>query len=195
MTQWTAREDVVALAYHVDYWDYLGWKDQLGSPDNTERQYAYRQALSARSVYTPQAVLTGASHVVGSDRNAIEKTLGQAQPLPVGVNIDNHADMLTITTSASATGETLDARVLLVRYKPEAVEKIERGENRGKTITYLNSVVGIQTIGMWHGRAEKFELPLDAATANGAEGCAILVQTLTPDGKPARIIGAAQLRL
>src|SRR5665213_268585 len=73
--QYTARSDVLALTFNVDYWDYLGWKDTLATPDNTDRQKQYADARGDGQIYTPQVVVDGHSHVIGSDRKQIDKAI------------------------------------------------------------------------------------------------------------------------
>src|SRR5690606_13144015 len=81
------RDDVVALAYHVDYWDYLGWKDTFATAENTARQYDYMKAFKAQSVYTPQAVINGRAHVNGASRAEIETTLGDLNGIRNGLSV------------------------------------------------------------------------------------------------------------
>ena len=77
-----AKEDLVALAYHVDYWDYLGWQDTLSRKENTERQYDYMRAFGSRSVYTPQAVINGRVHVNGASRGEVDGALARMARSP-----------------------------------------------------------------------------------------------------------------
>ncbi|MBT5374998.1 MAG: DUF1223 domain-containing protein, partial [Rhodospirillaceae bacterium] len=67
------RDDVIALSLHVDYWDYIGWEDPFATPESTNRQRRYAPVLAARSIYTPQMVIDGAAHEVGSKRKAITR--------------------------------------------------------------------------------------------------------------------------
>ncbi len=182
----------VALAYHVDYWDYLGWKDTLGSEQYTKRQYDYAKSLGNRMVYTPQAVLNGRSHVNGSNRQLVVGGLAQMSSegngLAVDINVSRHNGSIVIETGAAANG-TADAHLVLVFYERDRSVKIERGENRGKVIRYVNSVTGVQTAGMWHGEKARFELPETEISKQG-DGCAVLLQSVGPDGTPGAIIGA-----
>lgn len=188
------RDDIVSLSYHVDYWDYLGWKDSLGSPDNTQRQYAYREALGSRSVYTPQAIVNGSEHFVGSDQSKLSTSVSATSVLPVAVGIDRIDGSIRIRVGAGNAG-TSKAKVLLVRFVPEHSQDIPRGENRGRTIRYSNSVQSVQAIGMWKGAADEFVLPADSVFGGKAGGCAVIVQEVTPTGNPSRIIGAAKFEL
>lgn len=185
--------DVVALAYHVDYWDYLGWKDNLGSPENTRRQRDYAKTFG--SVYTPQAVINGQRHATGSRRGAIgamlETMADTVDGLTVDVAISESGERVIIDTGAAA-GIAPDAHVILVYFQPKQTVAIARGENRGRTIDYYNAVTAFQTIGMWHGKAERFELPI-SEVANKGGACAVLLQAFDDRGRPGAILGAATM--
>ncbi|RWP76782.1 MAG: DUF1223 domain-containing protein, partial [Mesorhizobium sp.] len=94
-----AKEDIVALAYHVDYWDYLGWQDTLGRKENTERQYDYMRAFGSRSVYTPQAVINGRVHVNGASRGEVDGALARmaksGEGMRVAVKVSRTSDRVT----------------------------------------------------------------------------------------------------
>lgn len=189
--------EVIALGYHVDYWDYLGWKDTLGSAEYTERQYGYARTFTERSVYTPQAVVNGRLHLNGADRRAIDSHIRRMAPdgkgLPIEINVEETADSLVIQAGYGNAAELGDAHLVLVYFDQAKDVKIDRGENRGKTITYANIVTGIQTAGMWHGDAVRFELPMSEISKRGNGGCAVLLQVVGKDGSPGAILGAALL--
>lgn len=191
-----ARDDVVALAYHIDYWDYLGWQDTLANPDNSARQYDYMHAFGRRSVYTPQAIVNGRAEASGANREEIETAL-------VGLKEDGKG--LTVPISAKRAGDSVvieagegshDAKavVVLVLFAPATPIAIRKGENKGRTITYWNAVLRVQTVGMWHGALARFEMPLTEVIRKGAEGCAVLLQSVAADGRPGPIIGATIIR-
>jgi hypothetical protein len=185
--------DVIALGYHVDYWDYLGWKDTLGSPENTKRQYQYGKSLGERSVYTPQAVINGSSHVNGGKRSAVLGAIGktrEAGGLPIGIAVSEAGDSIIINTDA-APNQKGNAHLVLVYFDSQHPVVIQRGENRGKTINYANPVTDIQTAGMWHGKAASFEFPKSEILRKG--GCAVLLQSVRPGGLPGPILGAAMI--
>jgi hypothetical protein len=73
------RPDIVALSFHVDYWDYIGWKDPFATRATTDRQRAYARVLKQRYVYTPEMVVEGIGHDTGRERAAIERLLAEAQ--------------------------------------------------------------------------------------------------------------------
>lgn len=197
LSELVRRGDVVALAYHVDYWDYLGWRDTLAKPENTERQNDYRRAFDARSVYTPQAVINGRVHVSGADRDAIASKLREFEQAGEGMSVDislsRVGDRLVIDVG-EGSGTAEEANVVLVTFRPASPVLIERGDNRGQTITYSNAVKTVQTAGVWYGKPARFELPIKDVSKKGMGGCAVLLQRTAGDGLPGAILGAALLR-
>lgn len=191
------RDDVIALAYHVDYWDYLGWSDTLASPENTQRQRDYAAALGQRSVYTPQAVVNGQAHRNGADRAAIERLLSETTPQSMQVDVSMHrnADSVVIeATRRAGAGGDVKANLILVFFDAMTAVKILRGENAGRTGVYWNAVTGIQAAGMWHGDDLRLEIPISELRRKGSGGCAALLQSRGKDGGPGQIIGAAILK-
>ena len=192
LAELAGRGDVVALGFHVDYWDYLGWKDTLGSPENTERQKQYGRSFGKREVYTPQAVINGRVHVKGGKREAVAGALteleNRGEGMSVDINVTRSGESVMID-AAAAPGEKGDAHLVLVHFDPIKAVEIERGENKGQTITYANPVTSVQTAGMWHGKAQRFELPRSEVNKKG--GCAILLQSVNKEGLPGPILGAA----
>jgi hypothetical protein len=187
-----AKENIVALAYHVDYWDYLGWKDTLSRKENTERQYEYMRAFGSRSVYTPQAVINGRSHVNGARREEVDGALARMETsgegMQVGIKVSRTSDRVIIDAGDAGSGPS-DAHVVIVYFDPPQTIKIGKGENTGRSMTYWNAVSGIQTAGMWHGKAQRYELPMSVIAKKG--GCAVLLQSVGKDGMPGPILGAA----
>ena len=190
------RGDVVALAYHVDYWDYLGWGDTLADPENTARQRDYARALGQRSVYTPQVVVNGREHMNGANRGKIEGAVADmdaaGKGLVIDVSIRQTPESIIIDTGAG-THRKGKANVVLVFFEPATQVEIARGENAGKSISYWNAVSAIQAAGMWHGREMRLEIPSSELKKKGAGGCAVLLQAMGKDGAPGPIIGAAIL--
>lgn len=189
------RDDMVALAYHVDYWNYLGWRDTLSTPENTSRQYDYMRAFGSRSVYTPQAVINGRTHVNGARRDEVTgaiKTMGdQGNGMRVGIKVSRSGNSVMIDADAgeNPVGE---AHVVLVYFDAPQPIEIVKGENTGKTVTYYNPVTDIQTAGMWHGQKQRYELPMSEISKKG--GCAVLLQSVGKEGLPGPILGAAVVR-
>ncbi len=150
----TERNDVIALSYHVDYWDYLGWKDELGSPLNTKRQRAYARALGERTIYTPQMIVQGEASIVGTHERELERqiraSLGGAEV--VNLSADRDADSVVVSLSAVGAGSGASV-VYCVEYSPLETVDIERGENAGKRIDYANVVTAMRKMGDWDGRS------------------------------------------
>ena len=188
------RSDILALEFHVDYWDELvhrgsKWKDVFSSPDSTQRQRVYNVSIRGRaSVYTPQMIIGGAAEAVGSNRGnvlaALSQASGQGQPVEVSIEEDGAGFRVTIDGAAAE-----DATVWYVEYLREHTTEVLRGENKGKFLTNHNIVREFRSIGEWRGKTVSLDiadidLPPD-------HGCAILVQTVNGDDNvPGPILGA-----
>ncbi|WP_245444081.1 thioredoxin family protein [Microvirga sp. KLBC 81] len=194
LVEYSKQPDIVALSFPVNYWDYLGWKDTLAHADFTTRQKDYAHARSDRQIFTPQMIVNGKKSCIGSDQAQIEKaiqmTLKGRSTLPVDVTIAEQNGMVTV--SVSETGETMqrEAQVWVLPVLRSRAVPIERGENKGKTVTYANVVRGLKRIGEWHGGSARFEVPVDTARSGG-DGYVVLLQT-SHDGRPSVILGAAK---
>jgi hypothetical protein len=169
----TERSDVIALSFHVDYWDYLGWKDELASPAFTKRQRAYARALGERTVYTPQMIVQGQSSIVGTHERELERQIRGFAGAPDLVALSADRDAGSVTVALSPTGPRAPASVIwCVEYSPLETADIRRGENAGKRIDYANVVENMQKIGTWDGRGPvTFSAPL-----HGGMPVVILVQ-------------------
>ncbi|MCB2110777.1 MAG: DUF1223 domain-containing protein [Defluviimonas sp.] len=181
------RDDVIALALHVDYWDYIGWADAFGDARFSERQRAYARAFGARTVYTPQMIVGGSDHVMGVRPAELESLIRQhgSDAAPVLLHLSRAGNVVAISARAS---RPLDegAIVQLVRYSPHARVEISRGENAGRTIDYSNIVTGWDAIGEWDGQG-----PLDMKVkAPGAEPVVVILQA----PGPGEILAAARLK-
>jgi hypothetical protein len=150
------RENVIALAYHVDYWDYIGWKDPFATPTNTQRQRGYSKAMGLWSIYTPQMVIDGRLEGVGSRTREIAEKIGRVSTMSL-------ADRVSIPVAVEVSPETLSIKVeggaapkggdiWLVTYDEEKTTAIPRGENAGKTLTEYNIVSGVWRLGDWNGQ-------------------------------------------
>ncbi len=185
------RDDVLALSLHVDSWDYLGWPDTFGLPENTARQREYAAALGTRRIYTPQLIINGATDLVGTDRAAVEAAIAaSALRVPVGMRVDTG----TVGNNVGARPLPGNVRttIWLVLYSSEASVAIATGENAGATVSYRNVVRAMRPIGMWDGGPVSITLPMDELISDGIDGCAVIVQVDGPQG-PGAILGAAKL--
>lgn len=190
--QLQGREDVIALAWHVDYWDYIGWPDTFGAAENSDRQRAYAESWGSSRIFTPQLIVNGTKGVVGSRETDVEGALAEAR-LDLPVHLELKGDMLKVSVAAKPGAGA--AVVWLVTYRDHASVMIERGENAGKTIDYTQIVTGKQMLGAWEGgEGTTLKLPLSELSANGSNGAVILVQS-DKEGLPGPILGAASILL
>jgi hypothetical protein len=173
------RADVLPLAFHVTYWNYLGWADPFSLEAATVRQREYGRAFGANGVYTPQMVVDGAAEFVGSNRADGLRRIAAAAPKPVAVSLSRDGDTLVAAVGAGAG----QGRVLLVGYDAQHQTSVGRGENSGRKLLESNIVRSLTEIAAWSGTAAELRRPVPAG-----EGFAVLLQA--PDG---RIIGAARL--
>jgi hypothetical protein len=188
--QLVRQGNVVALSYHVDYWNYLGWADTLGTAENTERQYAYAKAFGRSGVYTPQAVLNGRDHLKGTDAAEINRRLdgmrSSGNGLVVPVKASRNGDQLSISVG-SGTG---NANVVVVYFREHQTVEMLKGENVGQSMDYWHSVTDVQTVGVWKGQSIDITLPARGINSDKSDGCAVLLQGADEQGNPTGIIGA-----
>ncbi len=182
---------LVVLSLPVDYWDYLGWKDTLALPGHTNRQRAYSKARGDREVYTPQVVVNGAKHVLGSDKaaieNAITQTRNQAGTLSLPVSLSVAGEQISVSVPAARNGAA-KGEVWLCPITRSVDVAIERGENKGSTITYQNVVRRWVKLGEWTGAARTFTVPKQDMA--GADAVAVLVQSGSKEA-PGNMLGAS----
>lgn len=161
LSQLAAREDVIALALHVDYWDYIGWADTFASGQFTQRQHAYARAAGQRMIYTPQMIVGGVEHVVGYEPMDVADLIARYRTVdyPVEVTLSRTDDGLVLRAVATMALEGPGMVVQVVRYTPHAMVEIRSGENAGRTVEYSNIVTEWMQVGDWSG-ASPFELQL-----------------------------------
>lgn len=189
------RKDVIALTFPVDYWDYLGWKDTLASPAFSARQRSYARARGDGQVYTPQMVIDGAIHKVGSHEKAIKLAISDSKlklnKSPISLKMRTEGDTLIITAGAAPKGTKVkSATIWLALVKKSQSVKITRGENRGKTITYHRVVRDMTPVGQWKGEKLTIRLPKTHLQRVDTDGCTALLQQDTAGP----ILAAAELR-
>ncbi len=166
-------DDVIPLALHVDYWDYIGWKDSFAQPAYSQRQRAYARAAGHRKVYTPQMIVAGEDHVVGTRPMELAELIEKHRNhrFDVSISATRRGDVARIEAEAKS-GFRAPMVLQLVRYMPERTVAIGRGENRGRTITYSNIVTDFVQLVNWNGREP---LVLEAAIF-GDEPAVVLLQ-------------------
>lgn len=185
--QLAEREDVLTLALHVDYWDYIGWKDIFADPAHTERQKGYARAAGGSTIYTPQMIIGGEDHVVGYKPMEVADLIAAHRARVPGAELSVSGSGERFTITANGGGQAArDLVVQVVRYLPEQSVSIRRGENAGRTITYHNIVQGWDVIGTWNGRGTFNR----TVTVSGDDPLAVIVQVA--DQGP--VVAAARLR-
>ena len=171
------RPEVIALAWHVDYWNNLGWLDKYSSKQATARQQAYARRLGSE-VFTPALVVNGANVIVGSDRSAVERAIQTAAPLSVPVTLNRTGTGTSVDVGAANSS----LRALSILYDPEHSTDVRGGENDGTQLHDYRVVRQVDVLGEWDGTARSFDTPL----AGAGQGQVILVQTAD-----LRVVGAA----
>lgn len=150
-----ARDNVTALALHVDYWDYIGWEDSFAHPAFTERQKAYARAAGTTRVYTPEMVVAGQDRLKGYDAMPILDAIARHHGAETDVRLEAVRapdDVIRIQLQAEGVLDPV-VKVHLVRYAPRRSVKITEGENAGRSVTYHNVVTGWEMLTEWDGRA------------------------------------------
>jgi hypothetical protein len=180
LAELSQRQGVVALSLNVDYWNYLGWRDTLGSPDCAQRQRDYAARRGDGQVYTPQMVINGGNQMLGSDRDAVlaavarESARDPSSIIPVSLTSGDRE--VWIDVAAAPGGDVRqEATVWVVALVPKVVVEIGSGENAGRTIAYTNVVRKIIPAGVWHGRELRLSLPRPAIMTESTM-CAALLQ-------------------
>lgn len=153
------RSDVVPLAFHVDYWDELGWRDRFSSAAATRRQQWWGGVLGLGSIFTPQMIIEGRHSVVGSDRAAVDAALAEPS---VSIPVEAQLDAGQITVRVGAVPSPLQYDVYAIAYLPRAITAIGRGENAGRTLTEWNIVRSWRKLGTTDGRALQFSVAANA---------------------------------
>jgi hypothetical protein len=193
LSQFVTDPSLIPISLPIDYWDYLGWKDTLADPRNSARQRAYSHMRGDRDVYTPQAVVNGSVHVLGSDKDAIEAAIaasrknGMTLSLPVTMSLAD--GRLLVSVPGGGDGHSL-AEVWILGLLKVATVAIGRGENRGKTIAYHNVARHWVKLGTWNGKSETWNVPIQEFNEQGIDEAAVMVQGGTAD-KPSHMYGAA----
>jgi len=169
------RPDALALSFHVDYWDRLGWKDPYSSREATERQNRYATLLDLATVYTPQIVVDGKWQAVGSDppdvEHAIELARRDRREVPVTLAFDHGRAQIRLGPG----GDAASAAVLLIGFDRRHVSAVKRGENSGRTLAHVDVVRGLEQVAR-SGSAGEIDVPIPwhcdriAAVVQAADG-------------------------
>lgn len=180
--------DVLALSFHVDYWDDLGWRDALALTSCTSRQSLYARRLGLQSIFTPQVVIDGRESFVGSDRTRINPRLALSSSAPFPVTLARRHAEIIISVGADASAHRDD--IVLIPFRRQVVTRVGRGENRGRVLREFNVARELRVIGRTSAEAQQWPVRIDSLPADATD-IAVLVQR-TGQGP---ILGAARLDL
>ena len=188
----STKDDIIALTLPVNYWDHLGWKDTLAKDAYTKRQYEYANERGDREIYTPQMVVNGIAHVVGSRPDAVDTAIRNTdrllEPVTVEMSLDQEADRIDLAAGAAPEGSSYrSGKIWIACYSKSVDVSIKRGENTGRKIVYTNVVRELIPAGSWTGEATKLSVNLPSSME--FDGVAVFLQA---DDSRA-IIGAAQI--
>lgn len=189
------QDDVLPLAMHVDYWDYIGWKDTFARPEFTRRQKAYAYGFGTKSIYTPQMVIGGVDQAVGSHVMKVMEILHKHQMAASRVSLSTHdgddGRVVRITKMPNVSlPEAMIAQ--LVTYIPEVTVAVKRGENAGRSITSTNVVTNMEPFGHWDGMGV-IELALPQRVTPEGQKAAIILQAARMNDYPGEILAAIAL--
>ena len=188
--QLAQQHDLLPLAFHIDYWDYPGWKDPYSSKFATARQSAYGRVLDVM-VYTPQMVVDGARDAIGSDEAAVKLAIEaeRARPkLKLAVLRDERGELKVAIPTGE--GQSAPSSVYEALFDSSHVTRVGRGENSGRTLTEFNIVRDWRKIGEWSGADTELSLDLGPQSSD-FDACAIILQ----EGDNGPIRGATAFRL
>jgi hypothetical protein len=182
-----ASTGATVISFNVDYWDYLGWRDTLAKPEYTQRQMDYAKSRGDSDVYTPQMIIDGERHAVGSNHaqvtNAISAAYKTQAKLPMTLKANDKELIVELGEGAAIPEATL----WLMAIAPTVSVKIERGENAGREIAYQNVVRKLVPAGMWNGEAAKLTFPRKGIISGDVKSCLAVLQK----GKVGQVLGIA----
>ena len=195
----STEDGILALNWPVDYWDYLGWRDDYARRAYSDHQRAYNQRLGEPGVYTPQMVIDGRLETVGSRQKEVIQTIAQArdlarQNIEITLLESEEACFITLPDLEKAAMTKDDHKIFVraVFYRTETIAAISRGDNEGKTLKLTNLVRASLDLGQWSGDKEIRSVPMIRASESGADHMAVILHAGDENGP---IIGAARIRL
>ena len=196
LKEFSQQENILALSYSVDYWNYLGWKDTLAMADCTNRQKSYNVSLGKNGVYTPQMIIQGIHDVIGSRRDLARDRVDQARQQAKGLGLDMSFEMvghrIELELEASDAGRSLEkpATLWIIGYDFEKTVAIKMGELAGQVRSYRNVVQAIKRVGSWRGEEIKLTLSMKDIGKGTYDAYALLVQ----DGETGPILAARKIK-
>ncbi|MBX2804757.1 MAG: DUF1223 domain-containing protein [Hyphomicrobiales bacterium] len=188
------RDDVIALSFPVSYWDYLGWRDTLAKEEYNIRQKYYAKMRGDREIYTPQIIVDGLFHVVGSRADAIDEAIGKTteklKSAQVSLDVKIEDGKATVTAgSAPDESSHRNGRISLICFSKSVGVKIGRGENYGRNVTYINVARDVVPVGAWDGN--NIQYTVDLPEGESFDGVAAVLQ----ENESAAVLGAISVDL
>lgn len=135
-----AGKNVLALSYHVDYWNNLGWKDEFSNAENTARQNHYANTFRLNSIYTPQVVINGSTEFVGSDRSKMMTAIKRSKKTNKTITLNALTDKNKIIVNYKITSLAPDESILVALVQKQATTDVKKGENGGRKLHHINIV-------------------------------------------------------
>lgn len=178
----------IVVSFNVDYWDYLGWRDTLAKPEYTQRQMDYARDRGDNDVYTPQMIINGAAHAVGSSQAAVTNAISDAYKTQAKVPMTLTANDMELIVALGAGEAVGEATLWLMAIAPSVSVKVERGENAGHEIVYHNVVRKLVPAGMWNGTSAKLTFPRKGIITDDVKMCLAVLQM----GKVGQVLGIAK---
>jgi hypothetical protein len=168
-----ANPDNIVVSFNVDYWDYLGWRDTLAKPEYSQRQYDYAKSRGDGQVYTPQMIVNGGKHASGG---SITSLIAEARQQSPAINLSLEITKKEINVNIPDQAFDGDATLWLMAFAPAIQQKIERGENSGRSVTYHNAVRNLVPAAMWKGGAYQGSWMRDAVIPADCKSCVAVLQ-------------------
>lgn len=189
-----ADKPVYILAFHVDYWNRLGWKDVFSDPAFTKRQRQYASLLKLSSIYTPQAVVNGRTEFVGSQEATMRKAIaeGLAQKASSKILLENAGSTgERVSVDYHITGPAGNASLILALVQKTAESEVRSGENAGRTLPHVQITRAIQTVNINGKAAEKGQISIPA----GLKIAGMEVIALLQNNESGQILAANKIAL
>jgi hypothetical protein len=183
-----ASTGATVVSFNVDYWDYLGWRDTLAKPEYTQRQMDYAKSRGDHDVYTPQMVIDGERHAVGSNQAQVTNAISAAYKTQSKLPMTLKANDMELIVEMGEGVTIAEATLWLMAIAPSVVVKIERGENAGRDVAYQNVVRKLVPAGMWNGQAAKLTFPRKGIITGDVKSCLAVLQK----GKVGQVLGMAK---
>jgi hypothetical protein len=185
------EEGILALSFHVDYWDYIGWRDPYAHSSYTKRQKQYAENFRKSFVYTPQLVVHGVSEITGSDEGGVRSLIERAALAPdVPIKLVRLDDG-SIAVTVAGSRQPAQAAVWLVLFDSHHKTAVKRGENRGQVVENYNVVRHFEKIGDWQGVRLRLKVAASVLKKQNGDGSAVFLQS----ERKGPILGAATLAL